>query len=52
MTDISRRPRVNFPEASQKEHSETGVRTLKDEFDKVVWNNEKHLEQIQKAVNR
>ena len=31
-------------------HSETGVRTLKDEFDKVVWHNEKHLEQIEKAL--
>src|SRR5688572_12316079 len=27
-------------------HSETGVRTLKDEFDKVAWHNEKHLSQI------
>lgn len=31
-------------------HSETGVRTLKDEFDKVVWHNEKHLEQIRAAL--
>ena len=31
-------------------HSETGIRTLKDEFDKVVWHNEKHLEQIQKSL--
>ena len=31
-------------------HSETGVRTLKDEFDKVVWHNEKHLEQIETAL--
>lgn len=31
-------------------HSEMGVRTLKDEFDKVVWHNEKHLEQIGKAL--
>src|SRR6185369_13461443 len=30
-------------------HSETGLSTLKDEFDKVVWHNEKHLEQIQKS---
>jgi hypothetical protein len=31
-------------------HSETGVRTLKDEFDKVVWHNEKHLDQIRQAL--
>lgn len=32
-------------------HSETGVRTLKDEFDKVAWHNEHHLEQIERALN-
>ena len=31
-------------------HSETGLRTLKDEFDKVVWHNEHHLKQIQDAL--
>lgn len=31
-------------------HSKTGVRTLKDEFDKVVWHNEQHLQQIEKAL--
>lgn len=31
-------------------HSETGVRTLKDEFEKVVWHNERHLQQIEKAL--
>ena len=31
-------------------HSETGIRTLKDEFDKVAWHNEHHLEQIEKAL--
>lgn len=31
-------------------HSETGVRTLKDEFDKVAWHNEHHLEQIDLAL--
>ena len=31
-------------------HSETGVRTLKDEFDKVVWHNEHHLDQIKRAL--
>ncbi|MEZ4632787.1 MAG: DinB family protein [Deinococcales bacterium] len=32
-------------------HSETGLRTLKDEFDKIVWHNERHLEQIKKALS-
>lgn len=31
-------------------HSETGVRTLKEEFEKVVWHNEKHLQQNEKAL--
>jgi hypothetical protein len=31
-------------------HSETGIRTLKDEFDKVAWHNEQHLEQIALAL--
>ncbi len=31
-------------------HSETGVRTLKDEFDKVAVHNQKHLEQIRRAL--
>jgi hypothetical protein len=31
-------------------HSETGLRTLKDEFDKVAWHNEHHLEQIELAL--
>ena len=31
-------------------HSETGVRTLKDEFDKVAWHNEHHLSQIETAL--
>ena len=31
-------------------HSETGLRTLKDEFDKVVWHNQQHLAGIQKAL--
>jgi hypothetical protein len=31
-------------------HSETGVRTLKDEFDKVAWHNEHHLGQIELAL--
>jgi len=32
-------------------HSVTGVRTLKDEFDKVADHNEHHLEQIRTALN-
>jgi hypothetical protein len=31
-------------------HSETGLRTLKDEFDKVSWHNQGHLEQIKLAL--
>jgi hypothetical protein len=31
-------------------HSETGVRTLKAEFDKVASHNEHHLEQIDLAL--
>jgi hypothetical protein len=31
-------------------HSVTGVRTLKDEFDKVADHNEHHLEQIRRAL--
>jgi DinB family protein len=31
-------------------HSETGVRTLKDEFDKVASHNQHHLEQISSAL--
>lgn len=31
-------------------HSETGVRTLKDEFNKIAWHNAHHLEQINQAL--
>ncbi len=31
-------------------HRTTGLRTLKDEFDKVAWHNAHHLEQIQRAL--
>ena len=31
-------------------HSQTGVRTLREEFDKVAWHNEHHLEQIRRAL--
>jgi hypothetical protein len=33
-------------------HSETGIRTLKEEFDKVAWHNEHHLEQIELALTQ
>jgi len=33
-------------------HSVTGVRTLKDEFDKVASHNEHHLSQIRQALSR
>jgi len=32
-------------------HSMTGVRTLKDEFEKTASHNEHHLGQIRKALN-
>jgi hypothetical protein len=32
-------------------HSETGVRTLRDEFDKVALHNEHHLAQIEQALS-
>ena len=31
-------------------HSDTGVRTLRDEMEKVAWHNEKHLVQIRSAL--
>lgn len=31
-------------------HSETGLRTLKDEFEKIAWHNTHHLEQIRQAL--
>ncbi len=44
--------RINYSKNGQLEfvHSETGVRTLKDEFDKVPAHNEHHLEQIRTAL--
>ncbi|MBA3969834.1 MAG: hypothetical protein H0X52_07010 [Gemmatimonadetes bacterium] len=33
-------------------HSEVGVRTLRDEFEKVAWHNERHLAQIEDALDR
>ena len=31
-------------------HSETGLRTLKDEFNKIAWHNQHHLKQIEQAL--
>jgi len=42
----------HYPQASNFTfvHSETGMRTLKDEFDKVAWHNAHHLSQIEQAL--
>jgi DinB superfamily len=44
--------RLNYESNGLREyvHSETGVRTLKEEFDKVAWHNEHHLAQIEMAL--
>lgn len=44
--------RLHYGGSSQLEfvHNETGVRTLKDEFDKVALHNQQHLEQIRRAL--
>ena len=46
--------RLHYESDGRREfvHSETGVRTLKDEFDKVAWHNEQHLDQIEAALKR
>lgn len=33
-------------------HNETGKRTLKEEFEKIAWHNQHHLNQITVALNR
>lgn len=33
-------------------HSETGIKTLRDEFDKVAWHCEHHSKQIELAINK
>ena len=33
-------------------HSETGLRTLKDEFDKIAWHCQHHLDQIELALGK
>jgi hypothetical protein len=44
--------RMHYDKSGHREfvHSETGIRTLKDEFAKVVSHNEHHLEQIDLAL--
>jgi hypothetical protein len=44
--------RLHYAASGHREfvHSETGVRTLKDELDKVAGHNEHHLEQIRRAL--
>lgn len=44
--------RLHYEQSGHREfiHSETGVRTLKDEFDKVASHNEHHLAQIEQAL--
>ena len=33
-------------------HNETGLRTVKQEFDKVAWHNQHHLKQIRQALEQ
>jgi DinB family protein len=33
-------------------HSETGLRTAKDEFEKIAWHNQKHIDQIKLALSK
>ena len=44
--------RLHYERSGQLEfvHSQAGIRTLKDEFDKVAWHNEHHLAQIERAL--
>src|SRR5579871_2982202 len=44
--------RLQYEQSGRLEfiHSQTGLRTLKDEFDKVVLHNEHHLAQIESAL--
>jgi hypothetical protein len=46
--------RINYAKNGDLEfvHSETGVRTLKDEFDKVAAHNARHLAQIRTALGK
>lgn len=44
--------RMHYESEGHREfvHNETGVRTLKMEFDKVAWHNDHHLQQIEQAL--
>ncbi|HEV3330847.1 MAG TPA: DinB family protein [Bryobacteraceae bacterium] len=44
--------RLHYDRSGQREfvHSETGVRTLRDEFQKIALHNDHHLEQIELAL--
>ena len=44
---------IHYEKNGQQEfvHSETGIRTLKEEFDKVAWHNQHHLAQIKQAIS-
>ncbi len=44
--------RLHYEDSGHREfvHSQSGVRTLKEELDKVASHNEKHLEQIRRAL--
>lgn len=33
-------------------HSETGLRTVQEEFQKIAWHNQHHLDQIKRALQR
>lgn len=46
--------RIHYESSGAREfvHSETGVRTLRDEFDKVAAHNQQHLAQIDLALQR
>jgi hypothetical protein len=45
--------RAQYEKSGHREfvHSETGIRTLKAEFDKIAAHNEHHLQQIEMALN-
>ena len=53
-TGIIHLAREHYEKSGELEfvHSETGVRTLRDEFDKVAEHNEHHLAQIELALKR
>ena len=46
--------RLRYEKEGRREfvHSQTGVRTLKDEFDKVASHNDQHLQQVETALSQ